>query len=94
MFNTVFNVVLKFLRDYSHRVKFFSMSTFLLSVIYDVTGNVERQTADLRKELSVVQAELANSLRRRDEAVKNEQIAIEDLKQQVHKFFIFSFLTF
>ena len=44
---------------------------------------MEKQTADLRKELAVVQADLEKSLRRRDEAVKNEQIAIEDLKQQV-----------
>ena len=46
-------------------------------------GNVEKQTAELRKQLATVQSELENSMRRRDEAVKNEQLAIEDLKQQV-----------
>jgi len=50
---------------------------------FAVADTVEKQTADLRKELSTVQADLTNSLRRRDEAVKNEQIAIDDLKQQV-----------
>ncbi|XP_076826179.1 nucleoprotein TPR-like isoform X2 [Clavelina lepadiformis] len=52
---------------------------------YKVTGEVEKQTADLRKQLSILQAELEASSRRMSEAVLNEQIAREDLKHQMAK---------
>jgi len=48
-----------------------------------VAGEVEKQTADLRRQLTAVQSELDGALRRAQDAVKNEQIAREDLKQQV-----------
>nr|XP_018671495.1 nucleoprotein TPR isoform X2 [Ciona intestinalis] len=52
---------------------------------YTMTGEVERQTADLRKQLVSVQSEFESSMRRTTEAITNERIAREDRSQQVAK---------
>lgn len=55
--------------------------------IINTAGEVERQTSDLRRQLTSVQSELDNALRRTQEAIKNEQTARSDLQEQVRALF-------